>query len=431
MKKIKIAYICWVTNPMVRSHLDLRNYRYRNVILKLFRKPQGSYIDYGIWNSDFIEEFEKMEDYEFHIISPHNGMLKNRVEFVEKGITYHIYKCDTNLLSEAYRSYSHQNDRTDYRRIRSIVHTIVKEISPDVVIVCGAEQPNFSPCIWDLKDVPTLVMLETAVNDPQLKEMLPGAKIYSSVEKRTFEEFSYFTTSLQKYYHIVRQFNQKALCLRASFPSHFPPVLDAPEKKIDFLFYAAVISQNKGVEDVILAFNKVVIKHPNATLNICGRCDVAYREHLKALINKEAENNVSFTDFFETVDEKLKYVQSARVTVLPGITAPLNSTVRESMLMGLPTIVYGSESTVNINKQKKCLLCAEMQNADDLSGKMLYAFENPAQMLEMAKNAKEYAVKTFSNKAKATQLIQAAIAVMNHFTKGERIPEELLYYPNK
>ena len=431
MKSKKIAYICWVTNPMVRSHLDLRDYRYRNVILKLFRQPQSYYIDYGIWNSDFIEEFEKMEDYEFHIISPHNGMLKDRVEFVEKGISYHIYKCDTNLLSEAYRSYSHQNDRTDYRRIRNIVHTIVKEISPDVVIVCGAEQPNFSPCIWDLKDIPTLVLLETAVNDPQLKEMLPGARIYSSVEKRSFEELSYFATALPKYYQIVRQFNQKAQCLRVSFPSHIPPALDAPEKKIDFLFYAAVISQNKGVEDVILAFNKVILKHPNATLNICGRCDVAYREHLKALINKEAEKGVSFTGFFDTIDEKLKYVQSTRVTVLPGITAPLNSTVRESMLMGLPTIVYETEVTPLINKQKPCLLCAEMLNVDDLSGKMLYALENPAQMIEMAQNAKEYAVKTFSNKAKAAQLIQAAIAVMNHFTKGERITEDLLYTPSK
>lgn len=431
MKRIKIAYICWLSNPMVRSHLKLRDNTIRNFILRFFHRPISEYSDYAIWNSDFIKEFEKMEDYEFHIISPHNGMLKDRVEFEEKRISYHIYKCDTNLLSEAYRSYSHQNERTDYRRVRIIIKGIVDEIKPDVIIVCGAEQPNFSPGIWDLKHIPTMVMLETAVNDPALMKTIKGAKIYAAVEARSFKEMLYFSTASAKYYNIVRGFNSNAKCLSVGFPSHLPPVLASPEKKYDFLFYSAVISKNKGVEDAILAFNKVVSTHPNTTLNVCGRCDDSYLNHLQSLISDEAEGKVSFTGFFETIDEKLKYVQSARVTVLPGITAPLNSTVREAMLMGLPTIVYETEVTPQINKQKPCLLCAEMLNVDDLSVKMLYALENPAQMIEMAQNAKEYAIKTFSNKVKATQLIQAAIAVMNHFTKGECISADLLYTPSK
>lgn len=429
MKKTRITYICWLSNPMVRDHLDLRNYTCRNRILRVFHKPTYSYSDYAIWNTDFIEEFKSFNDYEFHVVSPHSGMLQNRVDFTDDKINYHIFKCDSNLFIEAYRSYTHQNTRKDYSRIRKIIKTIVDEIKPDVIVVCGAEQPNFSPCIWDLKDIPTLVLLETAVNDPILMKVLKGSHIYGAVERRSFKEMLYFATTSEKYYQIVREYNEQAKCLAVSFPSHLPPVLIAPEKKYDFLFYSAVISKNKGVEDTILAFNKVAVKYPKVTLNICGKCDDSYLTHLQSLVSNEAKDKVSFTGFFETIDEKLRFVQSARITVLPGITAPLNSTVRESMLMGLPTILYETEVTPAINKHKQCLLCAEMQNIDDLAAKMIYAIDNPTAMAEMADNAKEYAIKNYSNRSKTEQLLNAAIAVMNHSFRGVSIPESLLYQP--
>ncbi len=429
MGKLKIAYLCWLSNQRVRSHLCLRNNSFRNLILRFLHKPECSYSDYAIWNTDFIEEFRSFSDYEFHVVSPHNGMIKNLSEFVEDGIQYHIYKCDTNLLFEAYRSYTRQNERNDYMRIRKTVKQIIHTINPDVVIVCGAEQPNFSPGFWDLKDIPVLVLLETAVNDPLLKNVLKGSGIYCSVEKRSFEEMSYFATGSKKYYGIVREYNKKARCLKVGFPSHIPPIVKNPSKKFDFMFYSAVLSKNKGVEDVILAFNKLIDAKANVTLNICGRCDQGYFDLLQSLINKEAKPRVSFTSFFEDIDEKLKFVQSARFIVLPGITAPLNSTVREAMLMGLPTIVYETEATPKINLKKRCLLCAEMENIHDLYEKMLWALNNPDEMANMAKNAKEYAQATYSNKAKATQLLNASIAIMKNHTMDLDIPQNLMFEP--
>lgn len=431
MRKIKIAYICWLSNPFVRSKLDLRDYKWRNVILRLFQQPTSCYLDYGIWNSDFVEEFKQMNDYEFHIISPHNGMKGNRVvEFTKDGIYYHIYKCDSNLLIDAYHSYSHYDQRTEYKRFRNAAIGIVERVKPDVIIVCGAEQPKFSPAVWDLKGYPTLVLLETAVNDPQLMKMMKGTHIYGPVEQRTFREMSYFATSSAKYFQIVRNYNKDAVCLAASFPSHHPLLNKNIEKQFDFIIYAAVISKNKGVEDTILAFNKVVKKCPDSTLNICGRCDESYKDYLESLIDEEAKFNVSFTGFFETVDEKLNFVQRARIIVLPGITAPLNSTVRESMLMGLPTIVYNNPSIERINSEKQCLIAAEMENIEDLSNKMVFALNNPSMVGEIANNGYEYAIANYSNKVKAKQLVDAAIAVMENFKLGKSIPINMIFSLN-
>lgn len=431
MGKIRIAYICWLSNQKVRSHLKLRDYTLRNIVLRLFHKPESSYSDYGIWNSDFVDEFSKMDEYEFHIISPHNGMIKNKiVEFEEDGINYHIYKCDSNLVTEAFHSYTHYNERTDYRCLRKKILNIVERISPQVIIVCGAEQPKFSPVIWDLHNTPTLVLLETAVNDPLLMKMMRGAGIYGFVERRSFAEMHYFCTGIKKYYSIVRQFNKDAECLLFSrFPSHVPPLEKCPVKEFDFLFYAAVISQNKGVEDVILAFNKVVDSYPTATLNICGKIDDAYREHLNSLIDNRAKNNISFTGYFETVDEKLSFVQKTKIVVLPSITSPLNGTVRESMLMKLPTIVYETTATPKINCTRHCLLCAKMQDVGDLSNKMIYAIENPQEMDIIANNGYMYALENYSNRSVAKQLINAAIAVLNKEQDGKAIPDEYHYEP--
>lgn len=432
MGKIKIAYICWLSNQMVRKHLSLRDYSIRNIVLRFFHKPTNSYTDYGIWNSDFVEEFKKMEEYEFHVISPHNGMIgDNIVEFENEGVNYHFFKCDSNLFVDAYHSYFNYNERTDYKWVRERIMRIVESVSPQVIIVCGAEQPKFSPIIWDLHNKPTLVLLETAVNDPLLMKMMKGSDIYGAVERKSFSEMHYFATSNKNYYNIVRQYNKDAVCLYSWFPSHMPPLVENPVKQFDFMFYAAVISQNKGVEDVILAFNKLLNTHPHLKLSICGKIEASYKEHLDSLIDSRAKDNVSFTGFFETVDEKLSYVQTSKNIVLPGITAPLNGTVRESMLMKLPTIVYETVATPQINKDRECILCARMQDVDDLANKMQFAIDNPQKMDEMAYNGYQYALENYSNTKVANGLIQAALAVMKKESNGIIIPDELYYEPQE
>ncbi len=417
---------------MVRDHLTLRNYKLRNIVLRLFKKTTNSYSDYGIWNTDFIEEFKNMEEYEFHIISPHNGMIgKKVVEFSYENINYHFFKCDSNLFVDAYRSYTHFDDRTEYKRIRKAVMGIVNRINPDVIIVCGAEQPNFSPAIWDLKDYPTLVLLETAINDPLLMKMMRGTNIYGAVEKRTFKEMRYFATGNKKYYNIVREFNDSAICLKVGFPTHRPPIVEIKyeEKRYDFVMFSAVLQKNKGVEDTIIAFNSIIKTHPKATLCVCGKADVDYMQYLETLVSIEAKDNVTFVGFFSSVDEKHKFVQTARYAVLPGITAPLNGTVREAMLMKMPTIVYETLLTPRINKDKHCLLCAKMSDVADLTDKMLFALDNPLKMKEYAANAYEYADAKYCNREYALILMNASMAVKDYFDMGKEIPNNLIYKP--
>lgn len=97
--------------------------------------------------------------------------------------------------------------------------------------------------------------------------------------------------------------------------------------------------------------------------------------------------------------------------------------------MKLPTIVYETVVTPQINQGKQCILCARMQDVEDLSNKMLYAARNPEIMDEMANNGYQYAIENYSNRKVAKRLVNAAISVMEKERVGKAIPEEFYYEP--
>ena len=89
-------------------------------------------------------------------------------------------------------------------------------------------------------------------------------------------------------------------------------------------------------------------------------------------------------------------VAKASIVVVPGITAGLNSTVRESMIMGMPTICYETNETQKINFDDVSLITAPMNDIDALSNLMLFSLEHPSETLRIAKRGKSYAERFFT-----------------------------------
>ena len=119
-------------------------------------------------------------------------------------------------------------------------------------------------------------------------------------------------------------------------------------------------------------------------------------------------------------------VMKARIAVLPGITAPFNSTVRETMFMGIPTIVYGNDVIDAINNEKMNLLTATKEDITDLGRKMLYALDHPELMEKMAERAKTYAQNHFSVEAVGKRLTVDLKSVVEHYYRNSTIPEDWL-----
>ena len=394
--------------------------------MRLFKHPLFVHSDKGVWVSDFIQEFEKHTEFEYHILAMHNGMRNKMMEFDINGIHYHFMKSDHGLLFDTLNAKFHISERNNYRHYRRLIHQVIDRISPEIVVLCGAENPEYSLAALDVEKYPVYCLLQTVLNNSKLMKYTKEACGYrADCEKKVFQKVNYFGTSSAEYYSLYININPKALCLSINFPSHNPPKFPDVVKEYDFVFFGRM-TKNKGVEDVIKAMGVIIKYHPDATLCLIGSASPEYDTILHKLAE---ENNVSqniiFKPRYELLDNLYAEVQKSHIALLPGITA-FNSTVREAMLMGMPTIVYDIPIVESINAEKMCLLAARMEDVYDLAEKMRYAMDNPLKMREIATNGSNYAYQQFSNSLIGDKITANFEAIINNYYKGIPIKDDLL-----
>ncbi len=411
MDKPKIVFLCHFSNAIIRERLDLNNYKFRNV-LKGHR--QQLYDDFAIWVSDYIAEFEKHPDVEFHIIAPHYGLKSEIQSFELNGIRYHFFKSNNGIIHTVLEKTFHNEEKEYYPSNRKKISTIIKNVNPDLIILCGAENPYYSLGALDVTDKPVYVILQTLLNDPKRVEMGVGNAYRRKVETAIFKHAVYFCTSGEKEIDRIKECNTDAVILSAGFPTHRPQVVLPIEKEYDYVFFARSVTKNKGIEDLIHALSLVVKKNDALRLNIIGAVENGYKKNLAGLIAELGiANNVHFSGYFQQVADTYKNVAKAKVVVVPGITAGLNSTVREAMLMGLPTICYETTATKQINDDNICLLTAPMEDIETLANQMLFAITCSEQAREISENGKAYAELHFSNEAIVNKLLDNCRIILN------------------
>lgn len=406
MNRYRIVFLCHFSNSKVRENLGLKWLGIRNYINKLRGFPSLSYEDFAIWVSDYIQEFEKHPEYEFHIVAPHKGMKKEFQDFVINGINYHFFKCDSSIISDWYNSRFSIEEKNNYKKNRGRIDKIITEINPDLVLLCGAENPYYSCGVLDIKNRPVYVILQTLLNSPKRIEIGVGTPYRRKIEADVFAHANYFCSTSEKPIDIIRKFNPHAVMLPAPFPTHRPLIVKCDTKDYDFVFFARGISVEKGIEDLLKAVKIVSNKYKCVSLNVIGLCRPDYRKHLDIMISSLGiAQNVLFSGFYDKIEDLYVNVAKAKAVVLPGITAGLNSTIREAMFMGLSIVCYQTSATDVINKEKIGLLTASMGDVKELAKLMCFTIENPDRTFEIATNGKEYAEKEFGNKAIVDKLL--------------------------
>lgn len=424
--KKKVLFVCSFSSQKIRERLLLKKWKLRNMLMRYLKHPRFVHLDKGVWASDFIQEFEKHPEYEYHVLSPHKGLKRSSQFFDLNGIHYCFFKSDYNLLTDTLNAKFKLEERSDYKRDRKVMREIINKVNPDIVVICGAENPEYSSIALDIDDRPVYVLLQTVLNNPKLAQYTNEARGYrADLEKRIFKKIRYFGTGGEKYYSLFHGINPDALCLSIRFPSHKPPVFLDLEKKYDFVFFGR-LTKNKGIEDAIKAMGKLVQTHPETTLCVIGGGQGGNSWIHRVVIENNVQNNIIFVPRFELIDDLYKEVQKSRIALLPGITA-FNSTARESILMGLPTIVYDLPRVKAINAEKWCLLSAKMEDVDDLCAKMVFALDNPEELAVIAANGKEYAENYYDNTLIGDKITANIKAIIDQYYQGVPIPKDLLF----
>ena len=430
--KTKVAYICAVSNQQIKTKLHYMDFTWANKVRSWFGIPPLEIVDSAPWNTEFISEFEKDSDREYYVISPQIG-LKSAVEkFENNGIHYVFYKSQTSIANRLLKRVLNWDERTDYRHYRSIIKKQLSDINPDIVVLCGAENPIYSLSALDVKDKPILVILQTLLNSAKRIEMGVGSAYRRDVESRILRHAKYFSVIEQVAKDYLGKNNPNAKCFKFNFPTKQPHVDVTIPKEFDFIFFARGITKFKGVEDTIKAFSVVHKEHPEATLNISGGCDPAYKQQLEQMVEEYGiKDAVSWHGHFDLHADVFRQLQKAHAVVVPGITSALNSTVKEAMLMGLPTIVYETSATPEINRQNRCLFTAKMEDTVDLAKMMISVLEDKEAASKVAVSGRRYAERNFSTQASSSLLIASLNAIINHTRNETSIPEAIIFKDEK
>ena len=431
---MKVAMICHFSNKEVREHLPLSKHTMYRVVRKMLRMPgkRGGYDDIAPWDTNFINATKARNDIELFVVSAHHGLKRSPVKFDSEGIHYCFLPCElSTMLKKLIPS-----DKL-WRKLNPMAPRIVKiinTINPDLVVLFGAENAYYSSSVLFIKDYPVYVLCQTVYNNSEFQLAGSWDSKNATTEKEIVKAAQYIGVYSKKHYNLLRQLGYQNFIFEFNWPvsgkAGFVPVPCA-NKKYDFVNFALHMSEQKGFHDSIKALAIVKQKYPNVRLCLVDGGNDEVRKELKTLIKDlSLENNVTFIPFFQERNDLFQFLQEVRFSVLPCKVDHISGTQLQSMQYGLPVVCYRTTGTPMLNKNKECLLIAELNNVEDLANKMLQLMDNPVLAERLRLNSLDYTqeriTKSLNN---MNHLVANFKSIINNYYTGDPIPEEQLFNP--
>lgn len=400
MNVTQVYLFCNYTSERTRIHLQLSDLKFDNWLRRKLGIPVLKYIDAAPWIEAFIRFFQREKNYQLHVVAIQMGMKKEFESFDEEGVSYHYIKSGLGLWPKVADKLFDTQKKNDYPIYLERFAKALKGIKPDIVLMCGAENPDYATAFLNTDCPHKLVIMQTLMNDEKRIQMGVSNAYRREYEDRVLSHCHHFAVPDAGWIQYVKHVNPTAVCYPFTFPTIKPVVNGVIKKQFDFVFFAGILGRNKGTNDLVSAMAILCKKYPDANLNIIGTADDEYMSGLHQHVKDDGlESNIVFTPPFPNRDDVFKEVRKAKVAVLPGITASLNSTVREAMLMGMPTIAYQTADTLRINSDSQCILTARMEDVEDLASKMMFVLDNPTAAKVLSENGERYANIHFSQEA--------------------------------
>ena len=426
--KLKVILICQFSNSEVRAHLPLGKRKIYSFIKKILGHGRGSYkyVDIASWNTNFINNLKFRDDVELTIVSSHTGMNKSQVHFEIDGVNYFFVNCDHAIMLK--HIITNPKWWIKFNPMIPIVHGIVRKVEPDIVALMGAENPHYSSTILGLeKDYPCIFKAQTIYNNPDRLKYDNFNKINAYVEKQVFKRLPYASVSTRMHYLLYRKYRKDSYNFQWKFGMTFYPVDKTERKEFDFVNFAASVSEAKGYGDAIKALSIVKKTHPYVKLNLVGDQSTGfYRQCLRLVEELGLEDNVIFTPSFELQKEVFQHIQRARFALLPYKLDFISSTTWQSMYYEMPVICYRTMGPPTINKDKECILIADMNNIEMLAEKMNCLLDDPIKAEELRRNAKETVDAMNDGKKIADEIVRNFRAIVDNYKNGTAIPKEYL-----
>ena len=408
-----MVWVCNVMNASIREHLhaDITFGRWIQIVIficvsvflpigirtrlkrYLYYVPQS---DYGQWNTNAFKEFEKVDSIDLHVIVPVNMTSRLIEEFESKGIHYYIVKSKESLLQKALGD---KLGVPSYKANRREIVSVIDRLSPDIVHVIGAENPQYSQVVFDIyKRYPVIVQLQTLLSDPKLQKEGGKLSAVAEMEKKILSQPVTIGTPMQEFKEVILSvINPDAHIVDIGLAVNEPVERREYEKKYDFVYFSANIS--KAADLAIAAFCLAAKKHPEISLDVIGAYSEDFKNHLEEELDKSGvKPNVTFEGSLPSHDDVINSIRKSRYALLPLKIDMISGTIREACANGLPVVTTITGGTPQLNTVRETALLSPIGDDEALAENMIRLVENPEIAAKLKENGYLYAESLANNK---------------------------------
>lgn len=170
--------------------------------------------------------------------------------------------------------------------------------------------------------------------------------------------------------------------------------LETHEKKPQSFLFVGRLLKDKGLIELIQAFNLVRLKYPEAILTVVGEEDSNPNSFSQKQIEslQKAQNGIHFTGRMNDIRSLL---QSHQVMVLPSYREGTPRSVLEAMAAGMPIITTDAPGCRETVIEGKSGFLVPVKDSEILAEKMIYFIENPDEIQKMGKAGLNFAREKF------------------------------------
>ena len=189
------------------------------------------------------------------------------------------------------------------------------------------------------------------------------------------------------------------------------PILESYRVKPGYLFFGARrVIPLKGLHTLIEALKRIDFK---GTLVVAGDTE-QLPSYTKKLKEAAKGLDVQFIGYIGDMKVLNALISKARFFVFPSEIEAMSMMLLEAGILGTPMICSDiPQNTVVLDEGE--VLYFQSKNAENLAGKLNWAFENPEKMQEMAENAKRKIEEKFLN----NQVVKQYIALYDEVLQVE------------
>lgn len=269
------------------------------------------------------------------------------------------------------------NGKKAFDRFIQKIHQLIEEKEIDIIEIQDWNSFVFEigfKVEWPAFKVPLVVKSNgshTYFSDEANAEVDPD---FSSVDKMLYQRadalssVSYYTESVNKR---LFKYDKPVEILHNCIETNFDFDIHTVKENKTFIFTGTLVKK-KGVFSLMKAWNKVMVKHPDAILKIYGKGPI---EPLKDLLSSEGIKSVQFLGH-TTRENLFQQLSKATAAIFPSYSECFALAPLEALAVGCPVINTSRASGKELIEDGENGSLIDPDNIDEIAEKVIELIEN-------------------------------------------------------